>query len=358
MAKRYRLHADCIAVRGYRNCVVCDTSQQDVFSISENAYSAMADGNLIDPKMFDAVELDALISNNLVYECPLEVADLFPPMPADIPHPMAIKTAIVEFDAQKKYDINSIIVQLSTLGCGHLQFWTHTDVGFDAINALLASIDGKNIINVDVVLRHDCNDLTALAARYPFVFSITAYDAPRTGIKKHACCNIFSTTETFKGAEQCGVVAPNQFVCNREFFFLSANHNTCLYRKLSIDREGYIRNCPASPQHFGRVGEVSLAEAMAHPDFSRLWGITKEQVDVCCHCEFRRICPDCRVFTHQPERPTAHPARCTYNPYLARWQGQPGYAPVEQCGTFTPQGFQPDAERIERLLRERPEVSG
>ena len=61
---------------------------------------------------------------------------------------------------------------------------------------------------------------------------------------------------------------------------------------------------------------------------------------------------------HQPERPTAHAARCTYNPYIVRWHGQPGYAPVEQCGTFTPQGFQPDAERIERLLREQQEVSG
>ena len=91
---------------------------------------------------------------------------------------------------------------------------------------------------------------------------------------------------------------------------------------------------------------------------SRLWGITKDQEDVCRDCEFRRICPDCRVFTRQPERPTAHPARCTYNSNLARWQGQPGYAPVEQCGTFIPQNFQPDAERIERLLRERQELKG
>ena len=36
---------------------------------------------------------------------------------------------------------------------------------------------------------------------------------------------------------------------------------------------------------------------------------------VCRHCEFRRICPDCRVFTCNPQGSTAHPARCTYNPY-------------------------------------------
>ena len=37
--------------------------------------------------------------------------------------------------------------------------------------------------------------------------------------------------------------------------------------------------------------------------------------------------------------------------YITRWQGQPGYVPVEQCGTFTPEGFVPDGERIERVLR-------
>ena len=66
--------------------------------------------------------------------------------------------------------------------------------------------------------------------------------------------------------------------------------------------------------------------------------------------DFDRVCPDCRVFTRDPQSPTAHPARCAYNPYLARWAGQAGYAPVEECGEFTPGGFVPDAERIARLL--------
>lgn len=39
--------------------------------------------------------------------------------------------------------------------------------------------------------------------------------------------------------------------------------------------------------------------------------------------------------------------------HLARWQGQAGYVPVEQCGTFTPKGFVPDGERIERVLQKK-----
>ena len=149
----------------------------------------------------------------------------------------------------------------------------------------------------------------------------------------------------------CGCVSNKKFISDLHSVSLSRSHNSCLYRKLAIDREGYIRNCPASPRHFGRVGEVDIERAMAHPEFSRLWGITKDHVDVCRDCEFRRICPDCRVFTRNPERPTAHPARCSYNPYIARWQGQPGYVPVEQCGVFTPEGFVPNRERIAQLLR-------
>lgn len=45
-------------------------------------------------------------------------------------------------------------------------------------------------------------------------------------------------------------------------------------------------------------------------------------------------------------------------PYLPAYGGAALWAAVEQCGTFTAQGFQPDTERIERLLRVQQEVSG
>ena len=353
MTKKYKLFADCIPIRGYRRCAVCDLSNRNLFHIRESTYIAIAHGDLIDADDVGIDELNALISSNLVFECPPELVGLFPPMRMEHVQPMAVRSAIAELDIQKQYDVREAIEQLSVLGCAHLQILAYADVMYADIESVITGIEGKNIINVDVVLRHGIGDLSVMADRYPFVFSITAYGAPRTDMQKRGGCSILRTTEPFTGCRQCGAVAPNQFVCNREFFFLSGGYNTCLYRKVAIDREGYIRSCPASPQRFGRVGETPIAGAMSQPGFRRLWGITKDRVDVCRDCEFRRICPDCRVFTRNPERPTAHPARCAYNPYLARWAGQAGYAPVEECGEFTPGGFVPDAERIARLLEQQ-----
>ena len=349
MGKSYRLSADCIPVRGYQRCTVHDLSRQDVRCVSEFVYNTLINNDIINEQMLPASDLRELIEHEIIFECPQDAVALFPRVQLGYCSPFKIESCIVEIDNDIDFDCEQLIAEISTVGCKQLQIWAYDTVGGDIITSVLEHVAGKNILNTDLILKFDSIDVHGIISSFPFISSIVAYGAENMQVEEVAGCTIIHTPEPFAGCQQCGNVAPNQFVCNREFFFLSASQNTCLYRKLSIDCEGYIRNCPASPQHFGRVGEVSLAEAMVHPDFSRLWGITKDQVDVCRDCEFRRICPDCRVFTRQPERHTAHPARCTYNPYIARWEGQEGYVRLDECGAFTDKGYFVDTDFVNSL---------
>jgi SPASM domain peptide maturase of grasp-with-spasm system len=117
-----------------------------------------------------------------------------------------------------------------------------------------------------------------------------------------------------------------------------------------VDAEGNIKNCPAMERSFGNIKDTTLQEAIEKPGFKDLWFVHKDQIDVCKDCEFRHLCMDCRCFIKDPENIYSQPAKCTYNPYICKWQGQEGYVPVEECGSYSREtGFVPNHEKIKEL---------
>lgn len=151
----------------------------------------------------------------------------------------------------------------------------------------------------------------------------------------------------------CGNINVNMFVPNQPFFIEAHSCNTCLNRKVSIDIDGNIGNCPLMPHTFGNIKDVSLREVVSRPEFQRLWHITKDQIDVCKDCEYRYICTDCRHFIKDKKNIYSQPSKCGYNPYIAKWSDEEGYVPVEDCGTYsTETGFIPDRQRIEAINRQ------
>ncbi|MDR6514653.1 grasp-with-spasm system SPASM domain peptide maturase [Chryseobacterium camelliae] len=125
--------------------------------------------------------------------------------------------------------------------------------------------------------------------------------------------------------KNCGLVSSNYFNSNLETYTLSNNHNSCLYKKISIDSEGNIRNCPSMPQSFGNIKDTPLEDALSQPEFKKYWNLTKDSIDVCKDCEFRYICTDCRAYTERTHTDsegldTSKPLKCGYNPYLGEWE--------------------------------------
>ena len=55
-----------------------------------------------------------------------------------------------------------------------------------------------------------------------------------------------------------------------------------------------------------------------------------DKIIVCKDCEFRYICTDCRIFIKDNNNIYSQPLHCNYNPYIAKWEGESEYIPVEQ----------------------------
>ena len=88
--------------------------------------------------------------------------------------------------------------------------------------------------------------------------------------------------------------------------------------------------------NFGNIKDTSLEEAINKPSFKDLWGIRKDDIDVCKDCEFRYMCLDCRCFIKDKKNIFSQPAKCPYNPYIAKWQGDDGYITVEKWRAENP----------------------
>ena len=122
----------------------------------------------------------------------------------------------------------------------------------------------------------------------------------------------------------CGKVDLKYFNTNIKKVLEAINHNSCLNKKIGIDAEGNIKNCPAMHQSFGSITSTTLEEAILHQDFKKYWNLTKDDIAICKDCEFRNVCTDCRAFTEQTHinkegLDVSKPLKCGYDPYTNQW---------------------------------------
>jgi SPASM domain peptide maturase of grasp-with-spasm system len=125
--------------------------------------------------------------------------------------------------------------------------------------------------------------------------------------------------------KSCGKVDLKYFNTNMPKILEAMNHNSCLHKKIAIDIDGNIKNCPAMPQSFGNINNTTLEEALAHNGFKKYWNLTKDKIEVCKDCEFRYICTDCRAYTERTHKnkqdfDTSKPLKCGYDPYTGIWE--------------------------------------
>jgi SPASM domain peptide maturase of grasp-with-spasm system len=160
--------------------------------------------------------------------------------------------------------------------------------------------------------------------KYPRIKSVQFYNAPENKFLKEVGVrgqgSIIAIKTDYLHEKCCGVIASHYFMPNIQTFTESHHHNSCLNRKISIDTEGNIKNCPSMSQSFGNIRDTTLQEALDHPDFKKYWNVTKDQIEVCKDCEFRYICTDCRAYIENPEDMYSKPLKCGYNPYTCEWE--------------------------------------
>jgi SPASM domain peptide maturase of grasp-with-spasm system len=241
--------------------------------------------------------------------------------------PEVVSNAIIEYNNQN-YSINDALYKLSNIKCKNIELFLKNNVKLNNLFNVLDYINKQelNFWNISIFINHEENkeevDYRKLLDNKRISFMVVynfKYDKKILNSESILCF----TTQNLNNRNTCGIFNEDIFSINIQHYTESLNHNSCLHKKISIDVDGNIRNCPSMPQSFGNIKDTTLEEALNHLDFKKYWNVTKDMIAVCKDCEFRHICTDCRAYTERThfgeDIDLSKPLKCGYNPYTNEW---------------------------------------
>ena len=329
----FSLFACCIPVRGARRSVICDLQRRTYRLIPNGLYEILSEHRGMTVEEIKAAygneydtEIDGYFDFLLAHELGFFTAEpeRFPPLDLEYHTPSRITNAIIDLDGASEHEFAAIFRQLDDLGCQAVELRAFAPLSLDELRDALAPTRGGRLRALDLVLAYtpevDGPAFAELVAAERRLNSITVHSSPAA--RETTMGRSVSVTYILQAIDSpacCGVVHPRYFATNVETFTEARRFNSCLHRKIAIDARGEIRNCPSLPKSYGNIRDTSLHSALAQRDFTALWAINKDQIEVCKDCEFRYICVDCRAYLTDANDLYSKPAKCGYDPYSAEW---------------------------------------
>jgi SPASM domain peptide maturase of grasp-with-spasm system len=325
----------CFITTGKSRSIIVDTQRSKIEFIPNSLAERIKNGSISKADFFKhqtKEELDILqeyyeflIENEYAFVCDKPFVKYFSKIKLEWDFPSKITNAIIDITTLNKSSLKSL-KELEKLHCYHIQMRFYVKTTLLEFTSLLNELKTYSFETVEFIMPCDeliSNEIKALVIAFPFVISIIFSDALITKVEQQQPYNngsIGYTTQKINNCNSCGNISPEYFTTEIENFTESQKYNTCLNRKISIDVNGDIKNCPSMKESFGNIQDTSLEQALNKKRFKKLWNVNKDKIKVCQDCEFRHICTDCRAYREDPEDIYSKPLKCGYSPYTNEWE--------------------------------------
>ncbi|GAA3970928.1 grasp-with-spasm system SPASM domain peptide maturase [Mucilaginibacter dorajii] len=332
----FNLHPHCIPVRGYKRSSICDLQREEIYYVpNEIADILMADDGLPLQLLFEKhSDHKDLLDEHIHYliERGLGSITLNPvtSLNLDITSTEAsyISNAIVDIDERHEVNFNVIFKALSLVGCRNLQLRFFRKSTVEELTEMMALLNPTLFKSIEIIVEYarpiKDSFFEYLTDKHPNIKSVFIHSSPTTRILRAfegVMGNILFTEQLIKSNACCGIIDPFTFAVNAKTFTEAQQFNTCLNRKVGIDTNGDIKNCPSSTTVYGNIYRDNLETALRnHPAFEAMWHLKKDDFKACRDCEHRYVCIDCRVFLADPTDKLSKPLKCSYDPYSALWE--------------------------------------
>jgi SPASM domain peptide maturase of grasp-with-spasm system len=340
--KYFNLFADCIPVKGLKRSTICDLGRSEIYFIPNQLYEILQktySNTILDILEYYNIDRDDLILEEyfeflINNELGVWVDDIsqFPQIENKWDSPAIISNAIIDVKV-KKHDFNTIFNQLEGLGCEDIQIRFYEITNINYLDEILEHLRLSSIKSVELFIPYDSEissskSLILLTRNHPRLSLICIHGSPKNDVVTHkefvtleGMGRIYFIKEKILSAKSCGQINPMSFSYETiHDFFENKNFNGCLNKKISIDKNGDIKNCPSFTTNYGNVENVSLKMVVENKKFQTYSSITKDQISICKNCEFRYICTDCRAYIEDPNDLYSKPLKCGYNPNTNKWE--------------------------------------
>jgi SPASM domain peptide maturase of grasp-with-spasm system len=314
--KSLLIFASSQVVLGARHAIICDLDYGVWLTLSHFEASALETMNGQTKKVLYADNssrnlVRKLVKNDFATFVPLFIDSGFRKLSTEFETPSIISNCVL-FVTNPDYDLNFVLRNLEAVRCQYILAVTNANI----LPSVLSKVEDSNIIGFELQL--DYESLQEETFQHLEEYSKKSLKLIKTIIYNATGIVIVVTQATT--ALACGIVNADYFAPNIPHFTEAQQHNTCLNRKVAIDAEGNIRNCPSLPEVYGNIMTDDLKEVVSRPEFQKYWNIKKDDITKCKDCEFRYICTDCRAYRENPDDLYSAPLKCGYDPYTGVWE--------------------------------------
>jgi len=331
--KVIKLFSSCFLVPGFNRSIIIDHQRLKYYTIPNSMYKMLQnyDGMSISQIKKELCKtkseeliideyLAFLFDREIIFECNENISKQFIKINDKFHHASIITNAILVFDNLDIVNLRNVLNQLISLACFNIELRLNNKISIQDLNSVLYIFNQFEIDNLFLIvdLNENIEEIKKINESYSFITYIINFN--QNFIPQIPINGIFYTTKDLSKAFHCGIIQESYFNLNLPHYTESLHHNTCLNRKIAIDAEGNIKNCPSMKESFGNIKDTTLEEAINKPGFKKYWNITKDQITKCKDCEFRHVCTDCRAYTDNPEDMYAAPLKCGYDPYTCTWE--------------------------------------
>lgn len=321
----------CRIVKGYCNSCIYDLQKNNIYKFSNTLLSIFSSNGEKDEIIFansptaddnnQSKFIEDMKAEDLCFE--IDDSNDFQSINTKISYtPQFCANCIIDRDAKSSYSLKRCEELIAPLLCEAICFRYFDPLSLDTLLSNLSFFKESTCRSIEinftpkqVVSIDDCLKLKEQNER---IFKIILFSQANNQIITIGTdLTIQYSKENLIDEFQCGFVSDFYMNAQTQFYIESKNHNNCLYKKIAIDRKGKIKNCPAMNEEFGTIDKEceDLRSIVQTHSFQKYWSISKDQIEVCCDCEYRYACHDCRCFLKDKSNIKSKPLKCNYNPY-------------------------------------------
>jgi SPASM domain peptide maturase of grasp-with-spasm system len=340
------LSRECKVVSGATKALICDYGRRELFTIPRqysHVITMINRNNLYDfYKELDADSktqfnefLEFLLGNEIGFIT--HTPDHFPAINEQwLGNEAILSNAIIDIGTSP-YSYKHVITELATMGNPDLQIRIFRYAEISEIRSLLQLCILHRFRYVELHLTHiregEENEIKQLIYDYASLSFIFLYGQKgskseeikiqRDKLPPLLFGYIHYLAQELIDEHSCGIINltnVNVGLNDIQVYYELKSHNGCLNKKVAIDKEGYIKNCPSMKEAFGHADEDNLSKIINSEAFRKKWHIKKDDINICRDCEYRYMCTDCRAFLQEPEDIYSKPLKCGYDPYTGEWK--------------------------------------
>jgi len=339
MGKVFRLFACCLLVKGVKRAVICDLQRDSMYFVTIPFWEILT--NTQDLSIEEILEsysnqigeeeivafFESLVNRDLGFWT--DEPEVFPQIELTWENPSIITNAIIDHNDSFHHNFALIFSKLELVGCRDVQVRCYDYLSLSELHSILELLERKRIKSIEFIIKYnneiDMKAMLILTEKYLRIKSIIVHSAPQTvthrftGQSEVNMGNIIMTEQIIDSNRCCGIISPDYFLVGLPSFTEGLNFNSCLNRKLGIDIDGSLKNCPSMKKSFGNIYTDDIVDVVSSSVFQETWRINKDKITTCKVCEFRYVCTDCRAFL-ESDTSLEKPLKCNYDPYSLEWK--------------------------------------